>query len=190
MPQSRTLDHNAVLADALVPSAGAVENALLVVLGSLVIAASAQLKFVLPGTPVPVTGQTFGVLYAAALLGSKRGAAAAALYLVEGFSGLPFFATGVALGPTLGYLLGFLPAAYLTGLLAERGWDRSPWKAFAMNLLGSLPIFAFGLLVLARFVEPSRLLAAGLWPFVAGDIVKSAAAAGLLPLGWKLIGKR
>ena len=199
MPQSKTLEAvpavsaaavPAVFADAVWPSRSAVETGLQILLGSLVMALSAQLVVRLPFTPVPITGQTFGVLFVGALLGKRRGAAAAALYLAEGFAGLPFFAAAVQLGPTLGYLLGFVPAAYLTGALAERGWDRKPWTAFAMTLLGSLPIFALGLANLARFVPAGQLLVQGLWPFVAGDLVKSAAAAGLLPLGWRLFGRR
>ena len=180
----------AVFADAVWPADGAVQHAALIALGSLVIALSAQLVVHLPFTPVPITGQSFGVLYVGALLGSRRGAAAAALYLLEGASGLPFFAGATLLGPTLGYLAGFVPAAYLTGWLAERGWDRRPWTAFAMTILGSAPILALGLLGLWRFAGPAGLLAQGLWPFLPGDLVKAAASAGLLPLGWKFLGAR
>ncbi|MDE2237239.1 MAG: biotin transporter BioY, partial [Elusimicrobia bacterium] len=95
-----------------------------------------------------------------------------------------------ALGPTLGYLLGFVPAAWLAGRLAERGWDRRPLTAFAMMLAGSVPIFALGLLALRRFVPGPLLLADGFWPFLPGDLLKCAAAAALLPWGWRLIGRR
>ncbi|MDE2510552.1 MAG: biotin transporter BioY, partial [Elusimicrobia bacterium] len=148
-----------------------------------------------PFTPVPISGGTLGVLYAGALLGSRRGALAVALYLMEGAAGLPVFSGGAAgfvhlLGPTGGYLVGFPLGAFAAGLLAERGWDRTPLRAFAVMLAGSLPIFALGLIGLARFVPARALLAAGLWPFVPGDLIKAAASAGLLPFGWKLIGKR
>ncbi|OGR93424.1 MAG: hypothetical protein A2V88_05855, partial [Elusimicrobia bacterium RBG_16_66_12] len=167
--------------------------ALATVAASLFIAACAQVQFHLPFTPVPISGGTLGVLYAGALLGSRRGAAAVGLYLLEGAGGLPVFSGGSAgvihlLGPTGGYLLGFPFGAFATGVLAERGWDRSPARAFAMMLAGSLPIFALGLLGLARFVPAGSLLAQGLWPFVPGDLVKAAISAGLLPAGRRLLG--
>ncbi len=182
-----------VLADRLFPSTGLLHDAAAVVVASLFIAVCAQLEIRLPFTPVPLSGGTLGVLYAGALLGSRRGAAAVALYLLEGSAGLPVFSGGAAgfvhlLGPTGGYLAGFPVGAFATGLLAERGWDRTPAKAFVAMLAGSLPIFAFGLVGLSRFVPSQTLLAQGLWPFVPGDLIKSAASAGLLPMGWKLLG--
>ncbi len=111
-------------------------DAMLVVLGSVLIAASAQLAVVLPPyiSPVPITGQTFAVLLLGALYGSKRGAATVLAYLAEGLAGLPVFAGGAGglqhlLGPTGGYLLGFIAAAFVVGLLAERQWDRRPQTA-------------------------------------------------------------
>lgn len=183
-----------VMADALLPS-GALADALTVVVASLFVAVTAQMEIRLPFTPVPISGGTLGVLYAGALLGSRRGAAAVALYLLEGAAGLPVFSGGAAgfahlLGPTGGYLLGFPLGAFAAGLLAERGWDRTPARAFATMLLGSLPIFALGLIGLSRFVPARALLGAGLWPFLPGDLIKAAASAGLLPLGWTLIGRR
>lgn len=183
-----------VFADVILPS-GVLADAVAVVVASLFIAACAQLEVRLPWTPVPLSGGTLGVLYAGVLLGARRGAAAVGLYLLEGAAGLPVFSGGAAgalhfLGPTGGYLLGFPAGAWVAGALAERGWDRSPGRAFAAMLLGSLPIFGFGLLGLSRFVPPSSLLAAGLWPFVPGDLLKAAVSAGLLPLGWRLVGRR
>jgi biotin transport system substrate-specific component len=183
-----------VLADALLPS-GALADALAVVVASLFVAVCAQVEIRLPFTPVPISGGTLGVLYAGALLGSRRGAAAVALYLLEGASGLPVFSGGAAgflhfLGPTGGYLLGFPIGAFAVGLLAERGWDRTPARAFATMLLGSLPILALGVLGLSRFLPARALLTAGLWPFVPGDLFKAALSAGLLPLGWKIVGRR
>ena len=183
------------LIDFVCPTSSAASAALLVVTASLLIAMGAQLKFLIPGTPVPITGQTLAVLYVGALLGAKRGAAAVALYLAEGAFGLPFFSGGGAgaahlIGPTGGYLVGFLPAAYVTGALAQRGWDRRPITAFAMMFVGSLVLFAFGLAGLARFFPVEQLPAMGLLPFVPGDLVKCAASAALLPLGWKLLGRR
>jgi biotin transport system substrate-specific component len=183
-----------VLADALLPS-GALADGLAVVVASLFVAVCAQVEIRLPFTPVPISGGTLGVLYAGALLGSRRGAAAVALYLLEGAAGLPVFSGGAAgflhfLGPTGGYLLGFPVGAFVVGLLAERGWDRTPARAFATMALGSLPILALGLIGLSRFMPARALLAAGLWPFVPGDLVKAALSAGLLPFGWKLVGRR
>ncbi len=183
-----------VLADALLPS-GALADALAVVVASLLVAVCAQLEIRLPFTPVPISGGTLGVLYAGALLGSRRGAAAVGLYLLEGAAGIPVFsgrAAGILhlLGPTGGYLAGFPVGAFAVGLLAERGWDRTPARAFATMLLGGLPILALGLLGLSRFVSGGALLTAGLWPFIPGDLVKAALSAGLLPLGWKLVGRR
>ncbi len=183
-----------VMADALLPS-GLLADALSVVVASLFVAVCAQVEIKLPFTPVPISGGTLGVLYAGALLGSRRGAAAVLLYLLEGAAGLPVFSGGAAgvlqfLGPTGGYLIGFPVGAFAVGLLAERGWDRTPLKAFATMLAGSVPIFALGLLGLSRFLPAKAVLGAGLWPFVPGDLVKAAASAGLLPLGWRIVGRR
>jgi biotin transport system substrate-specific component len=182
-----------VLADSLLPS-GALADGLAVVVASLFIAVCAQAQVRMPFTPVPISGGTLGVLYAGAVLGSRRGALAVLLYLLEGAAGMPVFSGGAAgfihfAGPTGGYLAGFPVGAYCVGLLAERGWDRTPLRAFLMMLAGSLPIFALGLLGLARFLPVKTLLAAGLWPFIPGDLVKAALSAGLLPLGRKLTGR-
>jgi len=179
----------------LVLSSAAVPPAALVVAMSFIIALCAQITFPLPFTPVPLTGSTLGVLLAGALLGSRRGSYAVALYLAEGAAGLPFFAGGAAgfvhfAGPTGGYLIGFLPAAYVAGRLAEAGWDKTPFKTFMMMLLGSGVILAMGLLGLARFVPAPRLLPMGLYPFLPGDAAKACIAAALLPGGWTLLGAR
>lgn len=167
----------------------------LVASGSLLIALSAQVAVPLPFSPVPVTGQTFGVLFVASILGRARGTAAALAYLAEGAAGLPVFAglaagPAILLGPTGGYLLGFVPAAWLCGALAERGWDRTPLRTTASMILGNIAIFALGLPWLARFVGASNVWALGFWPFLPGDIVKIGLAAALLPLGWKALGAR
>jgi biotin transport system substrate-specific component len=194
MLQPRTAN-GAVLADAFVPQDSLKADAIAVAAMSLVIALCAQIVIRLPFTPVPLTGSTLGVLYAGALLGPKRGAASVALYLLMGAIGLPFFAAGASgwthfVGATGGYLVGFLPASWIVGALARRGWDRSPLTAFASMLLGSSAIFACGLLVLRAYVPEGQVLAQGLYPFLLGDCAKSAVSAGLLPLGWKLIGKQ
>ena len=181
------------LADAALPRAGALQNIALVVLASLLTAAAAQAEIRLPWTPVPITGQTFMVLLAGAVLGPRRGFMAMSVYLLEGACGLPFFAGGAAgvarlLGPSGGYLIAFPFAALVTGLLAERAWDRKPITMFFAMLLGSVVIFALGLAQLSRFVAPGALVGAGLAPFVVGDIVKAALAAIAFPAAWKLVG--
>jgi biotin transport system substrate-specific component len=165
---------------------------LLVLAGSGLIALSAWIAVPLPFSPVPVTAQTFAVLLVGSVLGARRGAASALAYLAEGVSGLPVFAGGAAgphvlVGPTGGYLAGFVLGAWLCGALAERGWDRRPIPTIASMALGNILILAIGLLWLARFVGPSRVLALGLFPFLPGDVVKIALAAAVLPLGWKLL---
>jgi len=182
------------LADVAVPRTSALLNVLLVVAASLVTAGAAQVEIRLPWTPVPITGQTFAVLLTGAVLGSRRAFLAMCLYLAEGSAGLPFFSGGAAgfaklLGPTGGYLIAFPFAAALTGLLAERGWDRRPLTMFAAMLLGSTIIFALGLAQLSGFVPEGALLASGLLPFIPGDIIKSALAAGVFPALWKLVSR-
>jgi len=160
--------------------------------GSVVIALSAQVSFRVPWTIVPITGQTFGVLLVAALLGSRRALAAVTMYLLQGVSGLPVFAAGgcglgYLLGPTGGYLAAFLPAAWLVGLLAQRGWDRSPAKTIAAMLLGNLVIYVGGAAWLSLLVGPKAAVLTGVAPFVIGDVIKIALAALALPTGWKLL---
>jgi biotin transport system substrate-specific component len=167
-------------------------DVLLVVGASLLTGLASQWEIRLPWTPVPITLQTFVVILLAASLGSRRAVAAMALYLLEGSMGLPFFsggASGVAhlVGPTGGYLVGFVVAAAIIGALAERGWDRSPLRAAFAMLLGSLGLFACGLAQLATYIPREQLLAAGLTPFLLGSVLKVAAAAMLLPGLWRVL---
>ena len=164
-----------------------------IVAGSLVVAALARLAYVLPFTPVPVTGLTLGVLLVGAALGSRRGAAALTLYLAQGAAGLPVFAgggTGVAwlLGPTAGYLWSAPLAAWVVGRLAEKRWDRTPSTAFLAMLAGNAAIYAVALPWLGLFVGPGEMVQAGLLPFIVGDLVKAALATALLPAAWRVIG--
>ena len=164
----------------------------LIVAGSLLIGLCAQIK-IQPFGPVPITGQTFAVLIIGALLGARRGSMAVLAYLAQGAAGLPVFAgvSGPAafLGPTGGYLIGFVPAAYVTGLLAERGWDRRFATTVLAMALGNIIIYAFGLGQLSLLTGLSKtVLTAGLLPFIPGDILKIALAAMLLPSAWKLLG--
>ncbi len=185
---------NATVADVLRPCqiwrAGFYDVALIIG-GSLVIALSARVAI---GWPVPVTGQTFAVLMIAALLGSRRGCLAVLAYITEGAAGLPVFAHGRAglaalSGPTAGYLLGFIAAACIVGLLAEKGWDRRIGTTVLAMVFGNIAIYAFGLLWLCRLMGINRnVLTAGLYPFILGDLMKITLAAILLPAGWKLLG--
>jgi len=165
----------------------------LIVLGSLFVAVLAQVEIPLPFTPVPITGQTFGVLLVGAALGSKRGAASLALYLAEGAIGLPFFAGGahglsVVVGATGGYLIGFIGAAYVIGQLAERGLERSARTSFIPFLVGTLIIYACGVTWLAVVLGSfSKAITLGLIPFLIGDVVKLLAAALVLPAAWKIV---
>jgi len=159
-----------------------------IVAGSLAIAVCAQVELRLPFTPVPITAQTLAVALTGMTLGARKGAAAVALYLLEGASGLPVFSGGASgihhlFGPTGGYLAGFVASAASAGALCERGWDRTPLRAVAALLLSSLWVLLPGLLVLSRFVggiAPAFL--AGVLPFLLGDIVKCSLAAMTLPL--------
>ena len=167
--------------------------ALLVAVGVTVIALSAQVRIPLPGTPVPITGSTLGVLLVAAAYGSRLGSTTVAAYLLAGVAGVPVFAgwkfgAAVLSGPTGGYLTGFLVAAYLVGWLAERGWDRSPWRTVVAMVIGNLVIYAFGVTILAGVptIGWSKVLAAGVYPFLIGDAIKIALAAGILPGAWWL----
>jgi biotin transport system substrate-specific component len=133
------------------------------------------------------------VLLVGAALGGRRAAASLLLYLLEGAMGLPVFAGGSAgllrlAGPTGGYLVGFLPAAYLVGLLAERGLDRRWYSALPVFLLGQLVLYTIGVIWLSTFVGLGQALIAGLWPFIVLDAAKAVLAAVALPSAWKLVG--
>ncbi len=164
----------------------------LIVGGSLLLALSAQVAIPLPYSPVPITAQTLAVLLIGATYGSRRGVLCMLAYLSEGIGGLPVFAGGNAgvaysLGPTGGYLWGFVLAAYITGRVAERGWDRRWLTSLLAMLIGNAMIYLVGLAWLSRFVGGDRVLALGLVPFVPGDLLKLALGTLLLPMGWKLL---
>ena len=159
---------------------------------NLLLVASAYLSIDLPFSPVPITGQTFGVLLIAMALGRIRGTAIVAAYLVEGAAGMPVFAGGTAgifklIGPTGGYLIGFPIAAYLVGFLADHGWDRGYFRTILAMTAGTAIIFATGLLWLSQFVEQSNLLVMGLTPFISGAIIKIAVASCILPSIWRFL---
>jgi len=182
------------LADLAWPRAGFLENTLLVLGASLLTGLAAQVAIPLPFTPVPVTGQTFAVLLTGAALGARRGFLAQVAYLAEGAMGLPVFAGGAAgaqvlAGPTAGYLIAFPLAAALTGWLAERAWDRRFLTMAGVMLLGSGVIFTLGAAGLARFLPVSQVFAAGVLPFLAGDVIKTSLAALALPNVWRWVSR-
>ena len=164
----------------------------LILAGSLFAALCAQIEIPLPFSPVPITGQTFAVLLVGAALGSKRGAAAMITYIAEGALGLPFFAGGaggfgILTSATAGYLVGFVAAAYVIGLLAEQGLERSVRTSLIPFLVGTIIIYAFGVTWLTILFGIQNALVFGLLPFLIGDTIKLIAAALALPAAWKLL---
>lgn len=161
-------------------------DTLLVVGGSLFIALTAQFMLPLPFTPIPITGQTLAVLLCGTVLGSNRGFLAVAAYLAEGAMGLPFFAGGASgfarlLGPTGGYLLGFMVAAYICGLIAERKGDRTIKNAIPAFAAAQFFIFAFGMSWLGFLIGFDGIWMKGFLPFVPGLIVQSTIAGLMVP---------
>jgi biotin transport system substrate-specific component len=171
-------------------------DVVLVALGVTLIALSAQVSIPLPNTPVPLTGQTFGVLLVGASYGSIRGFATMAAYLVVGGLGYAVFAEHASgwdvlrlTSATGGYLIGMLVAATFVGFLADRGWTRKPVSSLVAMVLGNVVIYAFGV---AWLMHAFDLTFADGWtkgvrPFLPGDAIKILLAAGLLPAAWKLV---
>ncbi len=172
----------------------AVRNAVLVLGGALVTALLAQVALPVPGSPVPITGQTLAVVLTAASFGPWRGAASQLVYLLLGAIGLPFYSDGsggvhVLFGATGGYLLGFLPAALLIGAAARRGRDRHVVSAVALFVAGQAVIFAVGVpwLAVVAHLDAQQAIAAGFTPFLLGGLVKAGIAGLLLPGTWRLV---
>jgi biotin transport system substrate-specific component len=190
-PNTTLLDH---IWPATSQSMAILRAILLTVFGSLVVAIAAQLS--VPMLPVPMTLQTLAVLAVGGALGWRLGIATLALYALEGAIGLPVFAEmkaglPVLLGPTGGYIIGFIIAAGLVGYLAEKGWDRNAFTMFAATLLGGAILYVPGLAWLYMFVgNLSDTLAGGLTPFIIGDIVKALLAAIAFPAAWLLTHRR
>ena len=181
-----------VLAD-LVPGA-LVRDVVLVVAAAALTGLAAQVLIRLPFTPVPISLQTFTVLLAGAALGPIRGGLGMLLYLVAGLVGVPWFSeqqSGWEFA-SFGYIIGFVAAAILVGALARRGADRTVLGAVWLMALGNLVIYVLGVAWLANFlaVDLPTAMGYGLWPFLVGDALKIALAAGLLPGAWKLVGER
>lgn len=191
-----TAPRRPVLAESLLPRT-ATRAGITIVAAAALTAVAAQIAIPIPGSPVPVTGQTFAVLLTAAALGPARGVAAQLLYLLAGVVGLPVFAHGshgpaVVFGASGGYLAGFLAAALIVGYFARRGADRSPVRTLAVYVLASAVIYLIGTtwLCLDTGMSASAGIAAGVTPFLLGDAVKALLAAGLLPGAWKLAGRQ
>ncbi|MCX5201212.1 biotin transporter BioY [Streptomyces sp. NBC_00237] len=182
----------AVLADLL--PATRVRDIALVVGGAALTGIAAQIAIPVPGTPVPVTGQTFAALLVGTAFGARRGFLALALYAVVGMAGVPWFQNGTS-GPggaSFGYVIGMLLAATAVGALARRGGDRSMLRTAGTMVVGSAIIYAVGVpyLMAATGMNLSAALAAGVVPFLIGDALKAALAMGALPTAWKLVGRK
>ena len=191
---SATTNRRYVLADTL--PAFAVRDLLLVVGFAAVVGLLAQVVIPLPFTPVPITGQTFGVLLGGMALGWRRAVAGMAVYVALGLVGVHWFAggnggIGVLGAPSFGYLVGFIVAAAILGRLAELRFDRDPLRVLGSMVVGNLIIYLFGVfwLMVAIHVDLAEGIALGLTPFLLGDAVKALLAAGLLPAAWKVSGR-
>lgn len=203
LDRSTAEERGLTIADFLVPIRlgervnARVRDVTLVVAGALLIYLTARIVFLVPGSPVPITGQTFGVLLVGGALGFRRGLVAVGLYVLLGVIGLPFFAEGkggltVIWGATGGYLIGFAVAGALVGRLAELGWDRKIGGALGAMLLGNAVIYAIGLpwLGVVTSSNPEATIALGLTPFLLGDALKLVLAAVLFPVAWWVVGRR
>ena len=191
------------IADFLVPirvgerMGSRVRHVALIVLGALLIYLTARIVFPVPGSPVPVTGQTFGVLLVGGALGFRRGVASVALYVLIGLIGLPFFAEGkggvnVILGASGGYIVGFVLAAAIVGRLAELGWDRRIIGAIGAMIVGEIAIYLIGVpwLMAVAHLDFATGIAKGLTPFIVGDGIKLLLAAAAFPAAWWVVGRR
>lgn len=181
-----------------------VRHLALIVAGALLMALSANVSILVPGTPVPISGQTFAVLLVGGALGFRRGILATLLYLAMGLA-LPVYADhkqGIAvigsmkdgqlvLGATGGYLLGFVLAAGLVGRLAELGWDRRVGGALLAMAIGNVVIYLVGVpwLMAATAWDLPTAIARGVAPFLGGDALKLALAAGIFPFAWWVVGR-
>lgn len=179
--QEKSLDSGRTLASMLLQS-------ILVASGAITLTIFSQLSIKLAFTPVPVTGQTLAVIVIGAVLGSRRGALAIIAYLSAGIAGLPVFATwgsgpAYLLGPTGGYLIGFVASAYISGLFVERNLCSNLLTAFPLMLLANSVVFLSGILWLTFYIGSDRVLEAGLYPFITGGLIKVAIASVLIRLG-------
>lgn len=212
MDRAPALESGITIGDFLVPipigerMGTRVRHLALVLAGALAIYLGARLAIPVPGSPVPITGQTLGVVVVGSALGFRRGILATLVYLLVGVIGIPAFAEGRAgvativgeqdghlvLGATGGYLVGFVLAAAIVGRLAELGWDRHLGGSIAAMAIGNLAIYLVALpwLAAAASLSAGDAIAKGLLPFLVGDALKIAIAAGIFPIAWWLIGRR
>ena len=190
------LSSQSALIDRVVPRS-LINDVALMLSGAVFTAYAAQL--VIPMWPVPFTAQTLAVLLVGSVLGATRGAISLIAYFFMGAVGLPVFsaATSLSFGPTLGYLVGFVAAAGVVGWLSERGWHKSVAGVLGSFAIANAVIYLFGLPWLAFTLgnlgaanDLASVAIAGLLPFIVGDVLKMIAAAALLPLAWKFLGKR
>jgi biotin transport system substrate-specific component len=172
-------------------------DVVLVIAGALFIYLTSRIVIPIPGNPIPITGQTFGVLLVGGALGLRRGFSAVTLYVLLGVVGLPFFAEGkgglaVIWGASGGYLVGFMAAGAVVGRLAELGWDRRIGGALGAMLVGSVVIYAIALpwLKAVTGMTWQQTIDTGLLPFLIGDVLKAILAAVLFPVAWWVVGRR
>lgn len=184
----------ATLRSAVFPRSTTLNKALFVASGTAFIALLAQIALPIPGSPIPVTGQTLGVLLVGAGYGSTLGLSTLVTYLLIGIAGAPVFAKGGSglahlTGPTGGYLIGMLVASLLVGALAGRKWDQKLRSALPTMLLGDIVIFSFGLYWLHAYTHQSWswTISAGFTPFIIGEVLKIAIAGTSLPLVWRFV---
>ncbi len=184
------------LSATVLPRTSAISKGLLIFGGALFLAALAQVAIPVPGSPVPVTGQTLGVLLLATAYGANLGASTFALYLLIGLAGAPVFANqghGLErlIGPTGGYLVGMLIASWVLGALAGRKWDQRFLSAITTMFIGNIIIFTFGLIWLHEYTgkDWAWTFRAGLTPFIFGEILKIVIAGTSLPALWKVVGR-
>jgi len=203
LDRSTAADRGLTIADFLVPIRlgerlnARARDVALVVAGALFIYLTSKVVIPVAGSPVPITGQTFGVLLVGGALGLRRGAVAVAMYVLLGVVGLPFFAEGkggltIIWGATGGYLIGFIVAGAVVGRLAELGWDRKIGGALGAMVVGSAMIYAVGLpwLKVVTGLTVEQTIAQGLTPFLIGDAIKIILAAVLFPAAWWVVGRR
>jgi biotin transport system substrate-specific component len=203
LDRSTAADRGLTIADFLVPIRlgerlnARARDVALVVAGALFIYLTSKVVIPVEGSPVPITGQTFGVLLVGGALGLRRGAVAVAMYVLLGVVGLPFFAEGkggltIIWGATGGYLIGFIVAGAVVGRLAELGWDRKIGGALGAMVVGSALIYAVGLpwLKVVTGLTVEETIAQGLTPFLIGDAIKIILAAVLFPAAWWVVGRR
>ena len=185
------------LRSSLIPRSTALSHAVLVVSGVLGLAALAQIAIPVPGSPVPVTGQTLGVLILGTAYGSTLGTTTFALYILAGIAGAPVFADGGhgldrIVGATGGYLIGMLVATFVLGQLARFRLDQKFLTALPSMLIGTITTFSFGLIWLHQYTGQtwSWTFEKGLTPFIVGEVLKIAIAGTSLPAIWRVVNRK